>query len=202
MNRLFKKKQQKRKGMKKVYYLITLTVVLLISSGCTNMKVSALDPATGYLPTTQKATVVKSTPFAIDDLRTMILVPTDPFLKNQTIAIGYFHKVIDFNELEKAIIQNDLSDTIPSIQNRIGLSKVYDEYLPFLWLRISARRQGTSQYAQIILTDPDSMEEIFVAERYIDYLWTGVNDQYIWYPLFNSLIDYIKENSEIWNSGA
>jgi hypothetical protein len=57
---------------------------------------------------------------------------------------------------------------------------------------------GTKKYGQFVLTKPDTLEDILVVEKYLDYVWAGVNDQNTWYPLFNSIVDYIDENSETW----
>jgi hypothetical protein len=51
-------------------------------------------------------------------------------------------------------------------------------------------------YTQFVLTDPLTLDDLFVVETHLDFIWTGVNDQNNWYPMFNALIDYIKSNSK------
>ncbi|MEO0510879.1 MAG: hypothetical protein AAF065_13585 [Verrucomicrobiota bacterium] len=68
-----------------------------------------------------------------------------------------------------------------------------------LWIRWGGRSEGANEYMQLIITDPLTLEDIFVAETYIDYIWAGVNDQNNFYPLMNALIEYIDLNSESYN---
>ena len=73
------------------------------------------------------------------------------------------------------------------------------EFLDSLIFRILEglnTRDMQKKYAQFILTDPLTLEEIFITEKYLDYVWAGVNDRTTWYPMFNSFIDYIRENSK------
>ena len=123
------------------------------------------------------------------------MVDNSEFVTGQVRNINYFAEVITVEELEKRVIAAGLTDKIPVIRDRIGLANAAKFYKPFLWLRFDARGIRPNQYAQLILTDPATSEDYFVTETKLDYLWTGVNDQYNWYPMFNALIDYIKQNS-------
>ena len=179
--------------MKKVVFLIIIIIVFGV--GCTRMKIAQVDPKTGYFPSSSKATTIKAEKVDLDSMNALILVPNNEFLKGQIINLSYFTEVISFDDLETLIIKNNLQDQIPSIKGKIGLNKAYKLYKPFLWFRFDSRGSGREKYAQFILTNPDTLEDIFIAEQHLDYVWAGVNDQTTWYPLFNSLIDYIKDNS-------
>lgn len=109
--------------------------------------------------------------------------------------IGYFDDVATVDELETRIIKAGLTDKVPSLNDKIGLNNAAKFYKPFLWLHVDNRQDGSDRYVQFILTDPATMEDYFVTETKLDYLWKGVNDQVNWYPMCNSLIDYIKQNS-------
>ena len=61
---------------------------------------------------------------------------------------------------------NDLTDEIPTIRGRIGLNKVAKAYKSFLWFRYETRRDGNKTYAQYILTDPLTLEDIFITEKH------------------------------------
>ncbi len=173
--------------------LVALTLLFLAS--CTSLKVVPLDQKTGRYPTTVKATVVASKPFDLDRRKGLILVPNSDFVIGEITNMGYFTRVINVDSLEKAIVQSGLGEKVPSITDAIGLSNAAKIYKPFLWLHFKTRGSGTASYAQVILTDPITLDDLLVVETHLDYLWTGVNDQHNWYPMFNALLDYIQANS-------
>jgi len=175
---------------------ISLLVILLFLGACSSLKVVELDKETGFFPSKNKATVVTNKATMLDKNKSLILVPNSEFEKNQIINIGYFDEVITHEELETLIVKNNLGDQVPSIKDRIGINNAAKYYKPFLWLRFDIRGTGNKQYAQYILTDPLTLDDIFVVETHLDYIWAGVNDQSNWYPMFNALIQYIKDNSE------
>jgi hypothetical protein len=47
---------------------------------------------------------------------------------------------------------------------------------------------------QLIATNPETLDDVFVAEVFMDYVWVGVNDQNSRYPLFNAFIDWVNQN--------
>jgi hypothetical protein len=178
--------------------LVTIAFTLLLTA-CSSLKVAKIDPNTGYFPSKNFATVVKSEKVDLDAMKAMILVPDADFEKGQIKNIGFFDEVITFSDLEKLIISNELTDKVPTVRDRIGLNKAAKAYKNFLWFRYDTRRDGNKQYAQYILTDPLTLEDIFITEQYLDYVWAGVNDQNTWYPMYNSLVKYLKENSTSFN---
>jgi hypothetical protein len=110
--------------------------------------------------------------------------------------VKFFDQIIKIEELETRIVKAGLAEKVPSIRDRIGLSNAAKHYTPLLWLRFDTRTSADKRYAQFILADPLTLEEYFVTETLLDHVWSGVNDQSNWYPMFNSLIDYIKANSK------
>jgi hypothetical protein len=160
------------------------------------MKVVEVDPKTGYFPTSSKATVVVSKPIDLDSHKGLIVVAKSEFLVGELRNIHYFGEVISVEDLETRIIQANLTDKVPSVRDRIGINNAAKYYKPFMWLHTDTRGSGTSQYAKFILTDPLTLEDYFVTETHLDVIWTGVNDQNNWYPMFNALIDYIAQNSK------
>ena len=118
------------------------------------------------------------------------------------MALNYFKEVIDSEQLESRIVAMGLQDRVPSVQDRIGINNAYRHYKKFLWLHLEIRQQGRKQYARLTLTNPDTLEDCFVTEKYLDFIWRGVSDRNTWYPLFNSLIEYLKANSKTYKPGA
>mgnify|MGYP001203456763 FL=1 len=178
--------------MKKVIIILCFFVL----GGCSSFKVAKVDPETGYFPSKTKATVVVNKPLDLDQRNSLILVANSDFQENQIRNINYFKDVITFEDLETIIVKNDLGDKVPSLEDRIGVHNAAKYYKPFLWFRFDIRGKGRDMYAKFILTDPLTLEDYFVTETHLDRFWKGVNDQNNWYPMFNSFIDYIKENSK------
>lgn len=176
-------------------YVMTALVMLL--AGCTTMKVIEPDPQTGLFPASRTATVTKNVAIDIDQYRSLILVPNGTFTIGMVRNILYFEEVIDFEGLEKIIIREGLTESVPSVNDRIGLNRAAKAYKPFLWLRWDSRQQGSRKYSQLVLTDPLTLEDYFIAETYLDHIWTGVNDQNNFYPMFNAFVKYLQEHSRV-----
>ena len=62
-------------------------------------------------------------------------------------------------------------------------------------VEVKTRKEEEKKYSQLILTDPVTLEDIFICETYLDYVWSGVTDQDNFYPMMNALVDYIRANS-------
>jgi hypothetical protein len=170
--------------------------VCVVLCGCSSLKVAKVDPKSGYFPSKTKATIVVNKPLDLDQRNSLILEANSEFQENQIKNINYFKEVITFEDLEAIIVKNDLGTKVPSIKDRIGINNAAKHYKPFLWFRFDTRGSGNDEYAQFILTDPLTLEDYFITETHLDRICSGVNDQSNWYPMYNSLIDYIKEHSK------
>jgi len=180
--------------MTKYLFILCLTFLL---SGCFTVFKVADKKEDGYFYASEEATVVVSKKFNLDSLRAVILVPNGDFTKGMVQNIRYFGRVINFDELEKEIIQNNKQDEVGSIIGNIGLNNAYRKYMPFLYLKLETiKKEGNIEKVQLKLINPSDFSEIFVDETPLDYVWRGVNDQYTFYPLFNGLIKYVKSNSK------
>lgn len=179
-------------GMFRVVFLCLITL-----TGCsTQLKVEQTDSKSGYFPTDRRAKVVLSKSFDLDRRKALVLVSDSEFAHGQMTEIGYFDHVITFADLEKQLIANKLTDKVATLRDRIGIHNAARNYKPFLWFRYRSTGTGVDRYAQYVLTDPLTMEDLLVVETPLSF-WVGnVNDQNNWYPMYNALIDYIKENSK------
>lgn len=173
--------------------------MVLSLAACSSLQVAERDPTTGYFPGDRTATVVKSIETDLDERRQLIVIGRSDFLEGQLANIGFFEEVLTVPELETRIVQEGLSDQVPSVSDKIGLSNAARHYQPFLWLHVDRRSEGNRNYAQFILTDAVTMEDYFITETYLDTVWAGVSDRSNWYPMFNSLVDYLDENSTTWS---
>ena len=179
--------------------VVSIFFIIIYLAGCSVMQVAELDPETKRFPTKVQATIVKSINTDLDGLKNLLLLPDNEFVKGQIGNIDYFDETMTIDELETVIVRNNLQDKVPSVKDKIGINKAYKAYKPFLWLKFDTREDGNKIYGQFILIKPDTLEEIFIVEKYFDYVWAGVNDKNTWYPMFNALVDYIDNNSKTWN---
>lgn len=175
--------------------LLPALVLALVVSACTSFKVTPVDEKTGHFPSSIKATVVMNKPIDLDSRKGLLLIPNGEFVKGQIANIKYFDETMTFEDLEKRIVQAGLTEKVPSVRDRIGVNNAAKHYKPFLWLRYEHTGEGRIKTGRFILIDPLTMEDYFITETKLDYAFAGVNDQNNWYPMFNSLIDHIQENS-------
>ncbi|WP_286440658.1 MULTISPECIES: hypothetical protein [unclassified Myroides] len=176
--------------MKKlVFFSFLLTSIFLQS--CSVMKVSD-KKANGYFTATKSAKILTELPFELDDNKQLLVVQNEPFMKGMAEKIGYFDQVITFDELEKEIIKANMQDEVGSLIGKIGINTAYRKYKKFLFLKIEREDKNR---IQLKLINPETFEEIFIADTKFDLVWAGVNDNNTFNPLFNALIQYIKSNS-------
>ena len=181
---------------------LSIAFFAIMFSGCgTSHQVATVDPATGRLRTdatmgvgTATATVVKSERVNLDDFQSRILVHGADFYVNQTRELKRFDTVLDAEEMERIVVRERLSDRVTSVHTLIGWNQLAESYGPFLVLKPDVRRDGNRNYLQLKAIDPMSGDELFVAERHMDFAWAGVTDQNTRYPLFNAFIDWLDQN--------
>ena len=172
--------------------LLLIFLVCLLTGCVTVLQVTGTDPVTGYFPTSHKAKIVKNSKFDMDARKSLLVAGGEDFGVKMINNINYFDNIITPKELEKEIIKNGLADKIPNINNQIGLHNAATKYKKFLYVSFQTRRIDNKPVMQFVVTDPVSMEDIFIAEAQD----LPRNDQTVFYPLYNALIDYIRENSE------
>lgn len=175
-----------------------LLASLLVLTGCaTQMKVAQLDPTTGTLKsevgqvTQAKVLTAKSVSLARFGGSAFVTNGGD-YAVDQLKATRLFPEVLNFDDLQKYIVANKLQDKVASIAEPIGLSRLA-AHKPFLWISFKRVNKDNKPHLQLIATDPTNLEEVFVAEVYLDFVW-GVNDQNSRYPLFNALIEWARKN--------
>lgn len=172
-----------------------LTALLLSLGACVSvMEISEIDLKTGYFPAKATADITKKDKYDIDSMKSLLLVTSGPFVEGQVRNMKYFDKIISSDDLATIVVREKLQTKVNSNIDRIFFNQAYENYKPFLWLRYKERNEGKDVYAQFILTEPKDMTDLFIAEKRLDR-FKGINDQTIWYPLCNALLDYIRDNS-------
>ena len=180
--------------MKKLL-LFTFLLASIFLQSCTVMKVSN-KKSNGYFAATKTAKTLVDQPFELDNHKQLLVVQNEPFMKGMAENIGYFDNVITFDELEKEIIKANMQDEVGSLIGKIGINTAYRKYKKFLYLKIEREDKNR---IQLKLINPETFEEIFIADTKFDLVWAGVNDGNTFNPLFNALIEYIKSNSNLYN---
>lgn len=181
-------------------FLVLLALASLVLAGCgTQMKVAPVDPQTGLIQSEKgqvtEATVVTAQKFPLAKYKGLAFSSGGgSFGVEQLRALGYFDQVVSYDDLQKIVIANGLQDQVPSLNEQIGLNKLYRAYKPFLWVHFKRVQRETKPYLQLVAINPDTMEEVFVSEVYLDFVWAGVTDQNARYPLFNALNRWIRDN--------
>lgn len=176
-------------------------VAAALLAGCgTQLKVAQIDEKTGLIKsdigTVSAATVIVAKTIPLNQLKSMAFVSGGgEYGVEQLKAIKYFEQVLTYDDLQKLVIANNLQDKVPSLNEPIGLNKLYKAYKPFLWVRFKGVRKENKPFLQMIATNPDTMDEVFVSEVQLDYIWAGVTDQNARYPLFNAFIEWVRKNS-------
>jgi hypothetical protein len=181
--------------------LVSLALVsTLVLAGCgTQLKVAPVDPQTGLIKsekgTVTEATVVTSRKFPLAQHKGMAFVSGGgTYAVDQMRTLGYFDQVVSYDDLQKIVIANRLQEQVPSLNEPIGLNKLYRAYKPFLWVHFKRVQRETKTYLQLVAINPDTLDEVFVSEVHMDFVWAGVNDQNARYPLFNAFSRWVQQN--------
>lgn len=177
--------------------LMLVTVALLSACG-TQMKVVQFDPQSGYLPLGDKnrkvqPEVLTSKSIDMAKHRDMVLVTGSDWLRDEIKILSYFTEVAQVDDLQKLVVREGLQDKVPSIQDQIGLNKLYKAYKPFLWVAMFQKNENGRPYMRMEVTNPETLENVFEARIKLDYAWEGVYDQNSRYPLFNAYLDWHRQ---------
>ena len=175
--------------------VLVLIVLIAITSCGTLEKVTTLDPQTGRFPAKNRTVkVIKSIDVNADTLKTLIIVPNTEYCIGMVKNMNYFNDVMTFVELQQDIIAKGLADEVSSVSDRVGLNNAYRHYRPFVVLKLTTEKKaGNVWYIGLRLYDPRRADYIFENEIMLDQYMGGLTDQKIFYPLFNSLLDYLYE---------
>lgn len=180
--------------------LIPISLSLCLT-GCmgTEFQTANVDPSTGYIPTAynpsagvNKGNVITNEKTDLAKYQGRMLVTGGSFFEQEMVNIGTFSDVMDSEELQKRIIQAGLQDKVPSVSDLIGINKAYVNYKPFLWLHLEIKNgEDSKRYVRMLVTDPGTTKDLFEVREDLCGIPECENDQKTWYPLFNSLIDWI-----------
>ncbi len=176
----------------------TLLLTLVLSACGTQLKVAEVD-ATGRLVsdkgTVTEASVLQSRTGSLARFNGAVYVSGGgEYGVNQMKATRLFKDVYGYEDLQRLVVSRGLQEQVPSISEPIGLSRLAKAYRPYLWVHFKRVTKDNKPYLQLVASDPENLDELFVAEVHLDFVWAGVNDQNARYPLFNAFIAWVRRN--------
>jgi len=183
--------------------IVTVAILVTLNYGCGSFeKATTLNPSTNYFPAkkNKQPSVLKDVAVSRDSLKSYLLVvPSNDYWLQMGNNLNYFDTVMTYDQFQTAIVKEGLSDKIPSLSDKVGLKRAYDYYRQFVLLEpTKVQKPGDGWFAGLILYEPQRAEVIFQNEIWLNLMWDGWTDQGTMFPLFNSLLDYLryKENEK------
>jgi hypothetical protein len=182
----------------------------------TQHKVAPVDPLTGQIQSetpVAMAHIVVDKPLRLGPFKGCVVVYWGAyefrFFRDQIAALGYFDDVLSYPDVQRLIIQRNLADKIPKPNSLEGMRVLYEEYKPCLWVHKSVVNASIGSFdVRLIVTNPETSEDVFVAERHSsmfsdftdsnsisDFLNGTQNDQHDRYPLINAFNAWVLRNS-------
>lgn len=191
-------------------YLAIILIILSLTACGPNINIP-ISPQSGLYQVDSQTKVMINKPLDIDKRTSLLVlkdsgpgvisnyagVPAIKFHREKISNLNYFEQILTLTEFEESIIQNNLTDKIPSISNNIGLSNAAKHYKSFLLLEIAMLNSGLGPQ-QITLTDPLTLEVHLKASSQSPAVDLSFWGSYLpeRYSLYNALINYLKENSK------
>ena len=185
--------------MERKFLIVSLCTLVACS---TPLQVAKMDERTGLLQSAtpiSKATIIISKKISLAPFKGMAFVSqwgpdkTESVVIEQIKAINYFDQVLNPEGLYQVIASYGLQDKVGNVEELIGLNRLYHKYKPFLWIHFKNGESNIRPTIQLIVTNPDNLEDVFVSQADMSF-WNGVTNEDGFYPLINSLIEWINQN--------
>jgi len=170
----------------------------LLLGGCTTVgKPKEIDPATGRIKTSSiygeiKPDILTNRKIEIGRYKDLILVVGDKFVAEQTVCFGFFKEVVTREQLEEKLIQTNKTNGLDGISGPISWKRAAENYKPFMVLKSSVVRKDNTPYFNLKAYTADTAEIVFESEVKMDFMWKGIYDDVLFYPLYNSFIDWVR----------
>ncbi|WP_158961728.1 hypothetical protein [Myroides fluvii] len=189
--------ENKRKNKALRLLLLTLSLVAFTSCG-TYEKAKPLDASTHYFPSKvkdqERVIVLKEIPLSADTLKSVLLTTDEIYWSTMGKNLNYFDEVLTVSELQQKLIQRGVSTDQVDLAKGIGLQAVHDLYKPYVALGLEKYQlENGKWHAWMYLYDPKREETIYECAIPLNLMWDGWTDQATLFPLFNSLLDYLRK---------
>lgn len=176
-------------------------VVAMLASACADVRPKPVDPVTGQFPAskTLDADAVQTIKPFKDSYKKLVYlkVPDDrpiafgQFYSTELTNMHVFDKVAMKSDLEAIVIQRNLSGTVPSISDMVGLHKLAEAIGPFLVVEPYVEWKGGYNFvAQLKATDPQTGETVLLLQQHA-FNWAGLDGPLV-YPLLNGFMRWTK----------
>ncbi|HPQ88469.1 MAG TPA: hypothetical protein PK055_12515 [Gammaproteobacteria bacterium] len=175
--------------------IVVLILISMISCG-TFEKATTLNTRTNYFPAKKNKipSILIDIPTNPDTLKMMLVVPSTDYWLAMGKYMNYFDKVLTYDQFESEIVKKGLSDKITSLSDKVGLNRAYNYFQPFVILEMTKiNKPGGGWFAGLALYDPKKADVIFQNEIRLNLMWDGWTDQGTMFPLFNSMLDYLRK---------
>jgi len=186
--------------MRSLRILVAVLPVLALAA-CADVKPKPINPSTGLFPTNtvlQSDAVRVNKPFDPKFRHLVYLkVPDDKpkefsqFYLTELRNTKLFDKVADKSDLEAVVIQQNLSDTVPSISDLVGLHKLETKIGPFLVVEPYIEWKGGYNFmGQMKAVDPATGETVLLLQQKA-FNWVGLDAPLV-YPLLNGFLQWAR----------
>ncbi len=190
--------------MKYLLNAIGIVLVLIITGCGTSLRVIKVNPETKLFPTMIKVDqddiivremidLNKYTSLLLVRVNTKYSLYQDFFqqsVKNLTIFDTVFNKV----QFEQALIEKGLTGEVVNISDLIGLHRASKYYGKFLIADLQTNIIGRHYYlGETKVLNPENGKIIFHVKKKA-FNWDGL-DQPLYYPMFNELAMWVRENT-------
>ena len=168
-----------------------LSIAILILTSCKSIPLEPkLDPNTNYLYADYRdVRVIKEIPVPADSLKHLLIVPNKAGLEVGK-TLNFFNEIMTTDQFEDAIIKSGFADEVETFRNRKGQHKAAILYRPYILLEHVY--ECKSSCVGIRLYDPIG-EQIIFETRMSTQIFGGYPDIRNLFPLFNSLLDYLRK---------
>ena len=178
--------------------VIGLILISMISCG-TFEKAATINTQTNYFPAKKNKVpvILIDKPTNADTLKLMLVVPSTDYWLAMGKNMNFFERVLTYDQFQSEIVKKGLSDKIPTLSDKVGLNRAYKLNQPYVILNLTkVNKPGNGWFAGLTLYDPKNAEIIFQNEIWLNLMWDGWTDQGTMFPLFNSLLDYLRKQEK------
>lgn len=178
----------------KVKSILGISLLGLLTACGTFSKTQTLNPETNYFAAKDKeVTILKEIWINPDTLKTLLVTPDSDYFLTMGKNLDFFEEVITFSELEKRIQRARIGKKIPVLTDRPGLQEGAEIYKPYVLMEFFKRDMDNGLFAGFVLYDAKRDLIIFENEIKVNLMWDGWTDQGTMFPLYNSLLEYLRK---------
>lgn len=194
----------------RAFRILAAVLPALTLAACADVKPKPINPSTGLFPTTttlQSDAVRVNKPFDPKFKHLVYLkVPDDKpkefsqFYLTELRNTKLFDKVADKSDLEAIVIQQNLSDAVPSVSDLVGLHKLEAKIGPFLVVEPFIEWKGGYHFmGQMKAVDPETGETVLLLQQKA-FNWAGLDAPLV-YPLLNGFLQWARGTKILTTTG-